>query len=61
MECVLTRSAELFLNLLVKVSQYLTKYLLLHTILVIHLEMNLSEKFNLNLRYILIKALDADN
>ena len=31
-----------------------TWYALLHTIFVIYLEMNLSEKFNWNLRYILI-------
>lgn len=41
--------------------KYLPKDYLIYIILVIYLETDLSEKFNLNLNYILIKALDFDN
>lgn len=40
---------------------YLQKDVLARTLLVIHFEADLSEKFNLNLGYILKEALDPDN
>lgn len=58
---MLTKNAELLSNLLINISAYLIKDALPHTILVIYLEMNFSEKFNLNLEYILSKASDWDN
>ena len=61
MQCMLTRSVELLLNFSINTPQYLIKNSLSHTILVIYLEIDLSKKFNLNLRYILIKTLDLDN
>lgn len=42
-------------------SQYLPKYGLVYIILIIYLEINLLEKFNLNLSYILIRVPDFDN
>lgn len=57
MRFVLTRNADLPSNPSIKTPQYLTKNALLYTILVIYLEINLVEKFNLNLEYILTKAL----
>ncbi len=61
MECVLTKSAESVSNPPINTPQYLTKDVLPRTILVIHLEMDISEKFNLNLGYILTGASDSDN
>ncbi len=61
MECVLTGSAESPSNPTINIPQYLIKDALPHTILVIHLEMDISEKFNLNLGYILTRASDPDN
>lgn len=61
MECVLIKNAELLSNLLINIPAYLTKDVLPHTILVIHLEINFTEKFNLNLEYILSEASDPDN
>ena len=61
MQCVLTRSIELLSNSPIIIPQYLTKESLPHTILVIHLEIDLLEKFNSNLRYILTRILDLDN
>lgn len=49
------------LNLEDTTSQYLQKDALVRTLLVIHLKADLSEKFNLNLGYILKKAPDLDN
>lgn len=42
-------------------SQYLPKYVLAHTILVIYWKTDLSRKFNLNLSYILIKVWEFNN
>ncbi len=61
MKCVLTRSAESPSNLPLNTPQNLTNDFLPRTILVIHLKINFLKKFNLNLRYILIGALDLDN
>ncbi len=61
MEYVLTRSAESSSNPPINTPKYLTKDALPGTILVIHLEMDISEKFNLNLGYILTGASDPDN
>ncbi len=61
MEYVLTRSAESPLNLSINTPHYLTKDALPRTILVIHLSMDIPEKFNLNLGYILTGASDPDN
>ncbi len=61
MECILIRSAKLPSNPPINTPQYLTKDALPHTILVFHLEMNISEKFNLNLGYILTRVSDPDN
>ncbi len=61
MEYMLTRSAESPSNPPINIPQYLTKDALPGTILVIHLEMDISEKFNLNLGYILTGDSDPDN
>lgn len=61
MKYVLTKSIELPSNPPIKIPQYLIKDALLRTILVINLEMDLPKKYNLNLGYILTKALDLDN
>lgn len=58
---MLTRSVELPLNPLIKTSQYLLKDKLSSIKLVIYLEIDLLEKFNLNLEYILIGVLNLDN
>lgn len=61
MGCVLIRSAKLPLNPLIKIPQYLIRDEVPCTILVIYLKMDLLEKFNLNLGYILIRASNPDN
>lgn len=61
MKYVLTRIVELHLNPPINILQYPTKNALLCTILVIYLKIDLSKKFNLNSRYILIRVLDSDN
>ncbi len=61
MECVLTRSAESPSNPPIHTQQYVIKDALPRTILVIHLEIDILEKFNLNLGYILTGASDPDN
>ena len=61
MEYVLTRSAESPSNPLINTSQYLRKDSPPCIILVIYLEMDVSEKSNLNLGYILIEVSDLDN
>ena len=53
MEYMLTRSVKLSLNPPINISQYLIKDTLPCIILVIYLEIDILEKFNLNLRYIL--------
>ena len=58
---MLTRNAETLSNLPINILQYLIKNSLSHIILVIHLKINLSEKFNLNLRFILKRTSDPDN
>lgn len=57
----MTRSAKLPSNVSIKISQYLTKDILLYTILVIYLDMDLLKKFNLYLGFILVRVLDIDN
>ncbi len=61
MKYVLTRSVESPSNPPINTPQYLTKDAPPRTILVIYLEMDISEKFNFNLGYILTGALDPDN
>lgn len=61
MKYVFTKNTELPLNLSIKLSQYLIKEISACIILVIYLEINLLEKFNLSLRYILTKFLDLNN
>lgn len=58
---MLTTNAESAPSIADTTSQYLLKDGLAYTILVIHLKTNLSEKFNLNLGYILTRAPDSDN
>lgn len=60
-EYILTRNVESPLNSSIKRSQYLKKDPLLYTILVIHFEIDFSEKFNLNVGFILIKVSNSDN
>lgn len=58
---MLTTSAGSASSLAVTSPEYLPKDCLVRTILVVHLETDLSEKFNLNLGYILTGAPDPDN
>lgn len=60
-KCVLTRNIKLPLNPLIKIPQYLKKDALPYTIFVIYLEIDLLEKFNLNLGYILTGVLNLNN
>ncbi len=61
MEYVLTRNRKSPLNPSINISQYLTKDVVSCIVLVIHLEIDISEKLNLNLGYILTRASDLDN
>lgn len=61
MRYVLIRTAKLPLNPVIKTPQYLPRDVVSRTILVIYLRMDLLEKFNLNLGYILIRASDPNN
>lgn len=58
---MLTIIAKSVLNLIVKTSLSLLKNYLIYIILIFYLEIDLLEKFNLNLDYILSKALDFQN
>lgn len=58
---MLITSAESTSSIASIISQYLPKDNLACTDLVIYLKMDLSEKFNLNLGYILIRASSFDN
>ena len=58
---MLTTSTESAPSIAGRTSQYLPKDGLACIILIIYLETDLSEKFNLNLGYILIKVSDPDN
>ena len=58
---MLTKITELASNLGNTTPHYLQKDALACTLLVVHLKVDLSEKFNLNLGYILKGAPDLDN
>ena len=58
---MLTTITEPASNFRGTISHYLQKDALAHTLLVVHLEADLSEKFNLNLGYILKGASGLDN
>ena len=61
MQYILTKDVKSPSNPPIYKPQYLTKNSLPRIILAIHLKMNLSEEFNLNLGYILIGISDPDN
>lgn len=60
-ECVLTTNVKLAPSIASTISKYLSKDGLARTILVVYLETDFLEKFNFNLGYILIKALNPNN
>lgn len=60
-EYILITNIRSTLSFVVTIFQYLPKNRLVYLILFIHLKENLSKKFNLNLSYILIKAVNSDN
>lgn len=61
MKYVFTRNTKSLLNPFIKISQYLLRDALPCIILVIEWEIDLTEKFNQNLGYILTIISDLDN